>query len=54
MIVDRDDRKFAALAAATKTPLVTNDNHVLAQQCAVGIEIPSPRAFVAREGLDIL
>jgi predicted nucleic acid-binding protein len=30
MIADRDDRKFAALAAAAKSPLVTNDNHVLA------------------------
>ena len=54
MIADRDDRKFVALSAATTTPLVTNDNHVLGQQRAVGIEIPSPRAFVAREGLDIL
>jgi uncharacterized protein len=54
MIADRDDRKFAALAAAAKSPLVTKDNHVLAQQGAVGIEILSPRAFVAREGLDIL
>lgn len=53
MIADRDDRKFAALAAATKTPLVTNDNHVLAQQHKVGIDILSPRAFVARDGLDI-
>ena len=54
MIADRDDRKFVALSAAATTPLVTNDNHVLAQQRAVGIEILSPRAFVAREGLDIL
>jgi predicted nucleic acid-binding protein len=54
MIADRDDRKFAALSAAAKAPLVTNDNHVLAQQRAVGIEILTPRAFVAREGLDNL
>jgi predicted nucleic acid-binding protein len=54
MITDRDDRKFVALSAAAKTPLITNDNHVLAQQRAVGIEILSPRAFVAREGLYIL
>ena len=54
MIADRDDRKFVALSAAATTPLVTNDNHVLAQQGAVGIEILSPRAFVAREGLDTL
>jgi len=54
MIADWDDRKFVALSAAATTPLVTSDNHVLAQQRAVGIEILSPRAFVAREGLDIL
>ena len=49
MIEDRDDRKFVALSAAAQTPLVTNDNDVLAQQRAVGIEILTPRAFVARE-----
>ena len=54
MIADRDDRKFVALSAAATSPLVTNDNHVLAQQRAVGIEILSPRAFVARARLDIL
>ena len=54
MIADWDDRKFVALSAAATTPLVTSDNHVLAQQRAVGIEILSPRAFVAREGLDVL
>ena len=37
MIADRDDRKSAALSAAAKTPLVTNDNHVLAQQRVVDI-----------------
>ena len=50
MIADRDDRKFAALAAATKTPLVTNDNHVLTQQRAVGIEILSRSALC---GMDL-
>jgi predicted nucleic acid-binding protein len=54
MIADRDDRKFVALSAAATTPLVTSDNLVLAQQRAVGIEILSARAFVAREGLEIL
>ena len=54
MIVDRDDRKFAALSAATKTPLVTNDNHVLGQRHVPGIEVLSPRAFVAKEGRDML
>lgn len=45
MIEDPDDRKFAALAAATKTPLVTNDNHVPARQRSVGVETLSPHAF---------
>jgi uncharacterized protein len=54
MIADRDDRKFVALSSAAQTPLVTNDNHVLAQQRAVGVEILSPHAFVAREGPDLL
>jgi predicted nucleic acid-binding protein len=54
MIADRDDRKFVALSAAASAPLVTNDKHVLAQQRALGIEILSPRAFMATAGLDIL
>jgi predicted nucleic acid-binding protein len=54
MIADPDDRKFTALATAAKTPLVTDDNHILAQQRAIDIEILSPRAFVARQRLDIL
>jgi predicted nucleic acid-binding protein len=53
MIADRDDRKFAALSAAAKTPLVTNDNHVLAQRDLLGIEVLTPRAFLAREGEDV-
>jgi predicted nucleic acid-binding protein len=52
MIADRDDRKFAALSAAVKTPLVTNDNDVLAQRNLLGIEVLTPRAFLAREGED--
>jgi predicted nucleic acid-binding protein len=35
-----------------KTPLVTNDNHVLAQRNLLGIEVLTPRAFLAREGED--
>jgi predicted nucleic acid-binding protein len=49
MIEDRDDRKFVALSAAAQTPLVTNDNDVLAQRRAVGVEILTPSALVARE-----
>jgi predicted nucleic acid-binding protein len=48
VIADRDDRKFAALSAAAKAPLVTNDNHVLAQRNLIGIEVLTPRALLAR------
>lgn len=50
VIVDRDDRKFAALSAASKAPLVTSDNHISAQRNMIGIEVFTPRAFLAREG----
>jgi predicted nucleic acid-binding protein len=48
-ITDPDDRKFAALSAAARAPLVTSDKQVLAQSSAVGIEAVSPTAFLARE-----
>jgi predicted nucleic acid-binding protein len=48
-IEDPDDRKFAALSAAARAPLVTSDKPVLAQSGAVGIEALSPTAFLARE-----
>jgi uncharacterized protein len=51
-ISDRDDRKFAALSAAAKTPLITNDNHLLAQGNIIGIDVLTPRAFLARAGED--
>jgi predicted nucleic acid-binding protein len=44
MIVDPDDRKFAALSAAAKTPLVTNDNHLLAHP-NMGIDVLTPAPF---------
>jgi uncharacterized protein len=47
VIEDPDDRKFAALSAAARAPLVTSDKHVLAN--AVGIEAVTPTAFLARE-----
>jgi predicted nucleic acid-binding protein len=49
LIEDPDDRKFAALSAAARAPLVTSDKHVLAQSSAVGIEAVTPTAFLARE-----
>ena len=48
-IADPDDRKFAALSAAANVPLVTSDNLVLAQRGRIGIEIVTPRDFLARE-----
>jgi predicted nucleic acid-binding protein len=47
-IGDADDRKFAALAAAANVPLVTSDQLVLAQRGKIGIEIVTPRDFLAR------
>ena len=49
---DRDDRKFAALSAAVKRPLVTNDNDLLADRVIIGIDALTPCAFLAREGED--
>lgn len=49
VIADPDDRKFAALSAAANVPLVTSDKLVLAQRGRVGIEIVTPRDFLARQ-----
>jgi predicted nucleic acid-binding protein len=49
VIADPDDRKFAALSAAAKAPLVTSDKLVLAQRDKIGIEIVTPRDFLARQ-----
>jgi predicted nucleic acid-binding protein len=38
LIADPDDRKFAALSAAAKRPLVTNDNDLLAARSSTGID----------------
>src|SRR5882757_10295294 len=48
-ITDPDDRKFAALSAAANVPLVTSDKLVLAQRGKIGIEIVTPRDFLARQ-----
>jgi hypothetical protein len=50
LISDPDDRRFAALSAAARAPLVTNDGHVLAQSRAVGIEAVTPSGFLERAG----
>jgi predicted nucleic acid-binding protein len=49
-IEDPDDRKFAALSAAAKVPLVTNDHHLLAHRNLIGFDLLTPRAFLARTG----
>jgi uncharacterized protein len=51
-IPDPEDRKFAALSVAAQTPLVTNDNHLLSHKDSIGIDVLTPRAFLAREGED--
>ena len=49
LVPDPDDRKFAALSAAANVPLVTSDKLVLAQRGRIGIEIVTPRDFLARQ-----
>jgi predicted nucleic acid-binding protein len=52
LVTDPQDRKFAALSVAAQTPLVTNDNHLLPHKNSIGIDVLTPRAFLAREGED--
>ena len=49
-IEDPDDRKFAALAAAAKVPLVTNDHHILAHRNLISFDVLTPSAFLTRAG----
>jgi predicted nucleic acid-binding protein len=51
-VPDPEDRKFAALSVATQTPLVTNDNHLLSHEDRIGVDVLTPRAFLAGEGED--
>jgi predicted nucleic acid-binding protein len=44
-VADPDDRKFAALAAATRAILVTNDEHLLAHREEASLAIRSPAQF---------
>src|SRR5215472_3105460 len=46
-ISDPEDRKFAALSAAASAVLLTSDKLVLAQRGKIGIEILTPREFLA-------
>lgn len=45
-IVDPDDRKFAALAAAARAPLVSSDNHLLEHRGRSDLSIVTPRQFL--------
>jgi predicted nucleic acid-binding protein len=49
-VVDRDDRKFAALAAATASTLITNDDHLLAIRDTFPGAILTPREFTDQYG----
>jgi uncharacterized protein len=51
-VPDPEDRKFAALSVAAQTPLVTNDNHLLSHKHSIGVDVLTPRAFLARLGDD--
>jgi predicted nucleic acid-binding protein len=47
-IPDPDDRKFAALAAATGAILLTNDDHLLSNRDRARLEILTPREYCER------
>ena len=51
-VPDPEDRKFAALSVAGQATLVTNDNHLLSHTKRIGVDVLTPRAFLAREGED--
>ena len=50
LIADSDDRKFAALSAATNHPLVTSDGDILSQRNFLGINVLTPSEFLAGNG----
>jgi predicted nucleic acid-binding protein len=52
-VPDPEDRKFAALSAAAQTTLITNDSHLLSHRNVIGVDVLTPRAFLALEGEDI-
>ena len=52
VIPDPSDRKFAALSAAAKTPLVTNDGGLLTHRRVAGIDALTPREFLERSRRD--
>ncbi|MDB5310893.1 MAG: hypothetical protein JWO38_5095, partial [Gemmataceae bacterium] len=50
-IPDPDDRKFAALAAATGAVLVTRDRHLLAGRPHLGVVVLTPAEYALQVGL---
>lgn len=44
-VTDPDDRKFAALAAASGATLITNDEHLLEHREAGGLVVRTPAGF---------
>jgi predicted nucleic acid-binding protein len=46
-IEDPDDRKFAALAAATQSALVSQDDHLLARRGELPVRVLRPSEFLA-------
>jgi uncharacterized protein len=51
-VPDPEDRKFAALSVAAQANLVTSDNDLLSHKDSIGVDVLTPRAFLAREGED--
>lgn len=49
-VEDPDDRKFAALAAASGAVLVTSDDHLLRHRGRAGLTIETPSAFLRSLG----
>ena len=50
LVPDPGDRKFAALSVGAQTSLVTSDNHLLSHAHSIGVDVLTPRAFLARAG----
>jgi predicted nucleic acid-binding protein len=46
-IDDPDDRKFAALAAATRSVLISQDDHLLARRDELPVRVLKPSEFLA-------
>ncbi len=45
-VEDKDDRKFAGLADATNSPIVTNDDHLLTHRKRFRFEVMKPGEFL--------